>query len=233
MVAVIGDIHGCFYTLKSLVEKIREKYTSIEIYSVGDLVDRGNYSFEVVEFVKNEGIKFTPGNHDYMMYYFIKQPTSEFGKPWLYNGYENTLISYGNHFDKINEHLDFIINMPLFYNLTDCFISHAGISRFLGSQLSDNFLNEPNKLEEILKVNLNREEGILWTRNSLLNIGKLQVVGHSIKKSITFFEKQNVVYIDTGAFIGNKLSSVIVENNVIIDKVEVVTKEIDITEKVF
>ena len=39
MIAVIGDVHGCFYTLKQLVDKIRTKYPSISIYCVGDLVD--------------------------------------------------------------------------------------------------------------------------------------------------------------------------------------------------
>ncbi len=51
MIAVIGDVHGCYYTLKQLVDKIRKKYPAISIYCVGDLVDRGNYSFEVIDFV--------------------------------------------------------------------------------------------------------------------------------------------------------------------------------------
>ena len=48
MVAVIGDVHGCYYTLKQLVEKIKAKYPDISIYCVGDLVDRGNFSCEVI-----------------------------------------------------------------------------------------------------------------------------------------------------------------------------------------
>ena len=84
--------------------------------------------------------------------------------------------------------------------------------------LPKNFPDDISNLEEIIKDNLNREEGILWTRDSLLNIGKLQVVGHSIKREITYIEKSNVVYIDTGAFLGNKLSAVIVEANKVIDQ---------------
>ena len=151
MIAVIGDIHGCFHTLKYLVAQIRKKYPAVEIYSVGDLVDRGNFSYEVIEFVKSEGIKFTPGNHDYMMYYFIKHPTEEIGRPWPHNGYETTLISYNEHFDKLNEHLEFIINKPLFYNLDDCFISHAGISKYMKQLLPKNFPEDISNLEEIIK----------------------------------------------------------------------------------
>ncbi len=31
MVAVIGDVHGCYYTLKELVDKIKNKYPNIKI----------------------------------------------------------------------------------------------------------------------------------------------------------------------------------------------------------
>ena len=76
MVAVIGDVHGCFYTLKQLVDKVRNKYSSIEIFCVGDLVDRGNHSFEVIEYIIAENIKFTLGNHDYMFYSNMRDPFS-------------------------------------------------------------------------------------------------------------------------------------------------------------
>ena len=228
MIAVIGDIHGCFHTLKDLVAKIRVKYPNMEIYSVGDLVDRGNFSYDVIEFVKSEGIKFTPGNHDYMMYYFIKYPTHEIGRPWTYNGYEPTLLSYNNHFDKLNEHLDFIFSSPLYYNLDDCFISHAGISRSMKYILPDDYQNDLSKMDEAIQSNINAESGILWTRDALLNIGKLQVVGHTIKKEVISSEKYNTVYIDTGAFLGNKLSAVIVEKNRIVDKIFELTNPADI-----
>jgi serine/threonine protein phosphatase 1 len=228
MIAVIGDIHGCFHTLKNLLVQIREKYPVLEIYSVGDLVDRGNFSYEVIEFVKSEGIKFTPGNHDYMMYYFIKYPTNEIGRPWTHNGYEPTLLSYNNHFDKLNEHLDFIISKPLYYDLEDCFISHAGISRAMKSLLPDDYQKDLSKMNKTIQANINSEAGILWTRDALLNIGKLQVVGHTIKREFTFTEKSNVVYIDTGAFLGNRLSAVIVEKNKVVDTIFERTDQNDI-----
>ncbi len=228
MVAVIGDIHGCLNTLQNLILKIRKKYPSIEIYSVGDLVDRGNFSYNVVEFIKAENIKFTPGNHDYMMYYFIKHPAHETGRPWLHNGYETTLVSYNDHFDKLNEHLGFIISQSLFLDLEDCFISHAGISKFMKEQLPKNLPDDLSSLEGIVKFNINREEGVLWNRSTLLDIGKLQVVGHTIKRDVVFSEKTNSICIDTGAFLGNKMTAVVVEKNKVIDVLEEVTQSKDI-----
>lgn len=228
MVAVIGDIHGCLYTLRNLVEQIRKKYPSIAIYSVGDLVDRGNFSYEVVEFIKSEKIKFAAGNHDYMMYYFIKHPTHQIGKPWLHNGYETTLVSYHEHFDKLAEHLDLIRNCPLFYNLDDCFISHAGISKNIKSRLPHNFQDDLSLLNDVVSSNLNSESGILWTRENLLNIGKLQVVGHTIKKEVSVIDEWKTAYIDTGAYLGNKLSAVIVDKNILIEVIEERTHKKDI-----
>ncbi|NWF90707.1 MAG: metallophosphoesterase [Ignavibacteriaceae bacterium] len=228
MVAVIGDIHGCLHTLQKLYLTIREKYPTIEIYSVGDLVDRGNFSFEVVEFVKTNGIKFTPGNHDYMMYYFIKHPTHRIGRPWLNNGYEPTLTSYSEHFDKLNEHLELIIKQPLFYNLSDCFISHAGIAERMKYFLPHNFSNIGFNLSEVIKSFIDDKEGILWTRSILLNVGKLQIVGHTRKKEVFFDEKSNSAYIDTGVYTGNKLSAVIVDSNMVTDVLTENTHDADI-----
>ena len=125
MIAVIGDIHGCFHTLKKLYAIILNKYPEISVYSVGDLVDRGNYSYETVEFVKRNKITFVAGNHDFMFYYFIKHPSSPLGKSWIYNGSETTLDSYSNRFADMQRHLNFIIKALLILDLFDCFISHA------------------------------------------------------------------------------------------------------------
>jgi len=228
MIAIIGDIHGCFNTLKNIVKKIKEKYPAIQIYSVGDLVDRGKYSFEVIDFIKSEKIIFTPGNHDYMFYYFVNYPLSQMGSSWIYNGYENTIASYENRFDKIAEHLELIINAPIFLNLQDCFISHAGISKYYESKFPKNFRDNLELMSEIVKNDLTSPEGILWTRSELLDIGKLQVVGHTRKEEITYQKSNNVVYIDTSIYAGNKLSAIIVDQNKIVDEISVPTIKEDL-----
>ena len=197
MIAVIGDIHGCFHTLTALVEAIKKRYPKINIYSVGDLVDRGKYSFEVVEFIKKQKIIFTPGNHDYMFMYFYEQPSSMLGNAWVYNGSENTIASYAKKTNKISEHLELIKNSSLFLNLKDCFISHAGISIFYKSKLKEDFLNNLDKLETVINNSITSDHGILWTRDELINLGKLQVVGHTRMEEVFFNSESNTIYIDT------------------------------------
>ena len=228
MVAVIGDIHGCYYTLTELVKVIKNKYPGIKIYSVGDLVDRGKYSFEVVEFIKNEKIIFTPGNHDYMFLYFIEEPSSILGNAWIYNGSETTTVSYEKKAEKIPEHMELIRNSCLFLNLDDCFISHAGISTFYKSKLKKNYLDNLDQLNKVINNSITSEHGILWTRDELINLGKLQIVGHTRMNDVTLSEKSNTIYVDTSVYTGNKLSAVIVEENKIIEVLSVATFDKDI-----
>ncbi|HMN26379.1 MAG TPA: metallophosphoesterase, partial [Ignavibacteriaceae bacterium] len=209
MVAVIGDVHGCYYTLKQLVEKIKAKYPDISIYCVGDLVDRGNFSCEVIEFVKSENINCVIGNHDFMFYSNMRDPFSIMARSWNYNGAETTVASYKEKINLMDEHLDFIISEPLFYNLDDCFLSHAGVS-IKYKQFFKNGVPSDKELDEVFKKELDDKNSILWARGSLLNLGKLQVVGHTHRKDVYHDNSSDTLYIDTTAYGNNKLTAVII-----------------------
>ena len=47
---IISDVHGCYKTLLALIEQFPNKQNS-KIVFVGDLVDRGNDSYNVVKFI--------------------------------------------------------------------------------------------------------------------------------------------------------------------------------------
>jgi serine/threonine protein phosphatase 1 len=228
MVAIIGDVHGCYYTLIDLYSRIQNEYPDITIYCVGDLVDRGNNSFEVMEFVMTDKMPFTPGNHDYMFHHFFKDPSSVFARSWVFNGSETTLESYESHQDSVFRHIEIINNAPLYYDLDDCFISHAGVSIKYELNLPENFREDLSILEKHIINDHITDRGVLWTRDSLLNLGKMQIVGHTKQQDITLDEKANALYIDTGACVGNKLSAVIVENSKLVDILDIKTNLNDI-----
>lgn len=219
MVAVIGDIHGCFYTLVDLFNKIREKYQRIQIYSVGDLVDRGKYSRQVFNFVLDENIKFTPGNHEFMFLHGVTQSQSWFAKNWLYNGEVETLESYRNNEEMVQKHVEAIKKAPLYYNLEDCFISHAGISEEYENEIDES--DFWNSIHNIIYREYNSQKGVLWTRDKLLNIGKLQVVGHTRKTEVVLDEDSNALFIDTGSSQGRSLTAVVVHQNQVVDLISV------------
>jgi len=231
MIAVIGDIHGCYYTLKELVKKVKLNYSVTEIYSVGDLIDRGKFSYEVIEYIIEKGIISTVGNHELMFYYYTNVPNNEIGNLWIFNGNETTLASYSGKKEKMNEHLNFIKNLPFYINLPDCFISHAGISSLLKKKLTADPLLKLENFNKIVKKYLDDEHGLIWNRDLLMNLGKLQIVGHTRQAQINYLQNNNTVYIDTSVYTGKKLSSIIIEEGKIIDSLSVQTIPQDIEKK--
>jgi serine/threonine protein phosphatase 1 len=220
MIAVIGDVHGCYFTLVELYLKIEAKYSGIKIYCVGDLVDRGNNTKEVIDFITEKEIEFTPGNHDYMFYHYFKKPDTIFAKSWLYNGNEATLNSYENNPDKMEEHIKIIQNAPLIIDTDDCFISHAGISIAYKNKVNLNSPNMITELKELVYDDYEKDYGVMWTRGELLNLGKAQVLGHTKTQEIIVESKANAYYIDTGACSGNKLTAAIFERSKLVEVIE-------------
>ena len=113
-----------------------------------------------------------------------------------------------------------IKNSPLYFNIPDCFISHAGISIQYDKFLPKNFKENLDILDQFIMNDLRSDRGILWTRDPLLDIGKLQVIGHTKQQEITLVEDSHSVYIDTGACVGNKLSAIIVHESNIIETID-------------
>jgi bis(5'-nucleosyl)-tetraphosphatase (symmetrical) len=63
---VIGDIHGCWETLQRLLERIEWVSERDELWLVGDLVNRGPSSLEVLRWARehSERLVAVLGNHD-------------------------------------------------------------------------------------------------------------------------------------------------------------------------
>lgn len=199
-IAVIGDIHGCIYTL----EKLYSRFSGNEnVYSVGDLVDRGRYSKEVVSFVIENGISTVRGNHEDMLIKAVKASGKLLGfmqketDHFYQNGGRETQYSYvgsrnSSDFRKFAsklkslKHFEFIANMPLKLEFKKAVISHAGI------------------------VKNGDEMTILWNRREPMFMNKLQIHGHTPLEEIAY-KPNHFVNIDTGCVYNNKLTAVIVD----------------------
>lgn len=96
---IIGDVHGYYDTLLALVAKLPKK---VELIFVGDLIDRGAKSAEVVRYVWENGHRCTMGNHEELMCSlgdsiikaYEEDLPLEIPDLWHRNGGIETLFSY-------------------------------------------------------------------------------------------------------------------------------------------
>lgn len=62
----IGDIQGCYHAFQALLQRIRFDTKSDQLWLVGDLVNRGNGSLEILRwcYAHQENLRVVLGNHD-------------------------------------------------------------------------------------------------------------------------------------------------------------------------
>jgi serine/threonine protein phosphatase 1 len=118
---IISDVHGCFRTLKALINQFPNKENS-KIVFVGDLIDRGDNSYEVIKFIMDNNYDCVLGNHEEMFLEFAPIKENEDlsnSKHWLFNcGGEQTLKSYTCK-DEYYKQYDFIKTLPLYLEYKD------------------------------------------------------------------------------------------------------------------
>ncbi|WP_017293520.1 metallophosphoesterase family protein [Geminocystis herdmanii] len=124
---VIGDVHGHYTALSELLENIAPCQED-EIYFLGDLIDRGSQSAKVVDLVIKNDYKCILGNHEVMLLDAIggQQINQQVFHGWLQNGGNTTIASYDNKMPP-PEHLEWFKNLPLYFDLGDYWLVHAGV----------------------------------------------------------------------------------------------------------
>ena len=124
---IIGDVHGHYDTLVALIESIAPD-ASDRVYFLGDLIDRGPKSAQVVDFVIENQYTCLLGNHEEMLLDVVGngKVSVDFYQGWLYSGGSATVSSYDSKIPQ--EHIDWMKNLPLYLDLGDIWLVHAGIS---------------------------------------------------------------------------------------------------------
>ena len=159
---IIGDVHGCIETFKALLDK-EECREETEIYTVGDLIDRGPDSRACVQLCIDRGIQAVMGNHEHMFIDYLEDGGVYQKGIFMHNGGNKTLESYPNGVD--GRHLDYIKAMPLLIETDLCIISHAGV---------------PYQCESVEEAKgLDVFGGLLWHREAVKVLEKLQIFGHT------------------------------------------------------
>ena len=129
----IGDIHGCFNEFKALLEvKIKIRIDD-KIILLGDYIDRGPQSKEVIDFIielRKKGFDIVPlmGNHEAML--LDAFDNEEFLSNWIQNGGLETLKSFGIYSLKNLEskYIEFFKGLTYYFAFEKYLFVHAGFN---------------------------------------------------------------------------------------------------------
>ena len=138
----IGDIHGCFDSLKELIETEILLQKNDTLVLLGDYIDRGDKSKEVVDFVielMEEGYDIVPlmGNHEVMLLDAYENEKSI--SIWIQNGGAETLKSFEISSLKTIElkYIEFFKKLKYYYSSGDFLFVHAGFTNNVVNPFTD------------------------------------------------------------------------------------------------
>lgn len=206
----IGDIHGHFEKLQSLFFKLEKELNRDDVLVfLGDYVDRGPHSKEVLDFLiqiskKRTNSVFLRGNHEDMFLDYLGFSGSH-GESFLYNGGGQTLHSFGGKWNVEKDHIDFLLNLKDYYVCPEYpyIFVHAGFRP--GIALEDQ-----------------NEKDLFWIRNEFLNyheslfFNRKVIYGHTVNHNGLPRIHENKIGIDTGAGYSGPLTALIVPEEKII-----------------
>jgi len=212
----VGDLHGRADLLLELDRLIEDRYIDWPVVFLGDYVDRGERTREVLELLMSVSAGSTPmatclmGNHERMLLDFLDTPDKSVRR-WLHNGGLQTLASFGvtlpkRHFDdpvaqealrddlaeKMGEPvIDWLRARPLKWHSGNVWAVHAGA--------------DPDK-----PMDAQSPDVLLWGhprfRRQRRRDGQWIVHGHTVVDAPVACE--NRIAVDTGAYATGRLSAV-------------------------
>ncbi len=200
MIYAIGDVHGCAYELRNLLNQLPLTPDSTVVF-LGDYIDRGAHSRDVVDTIlelrKQCNVVCLMGNHESMFLNFLDNPGSERAGLFIVNGGSATLASYaddnGNYVFP-EEHLAFFRELKMHHEDDHHFFVHAGVPDIPLSDLDDTIHGKK----------------MLWIRGAFLKSeydwGKVIVHGHTPVSEVDI--RENQINVDTGCVFMRSLSAI-------------------------
>lgn len=181
-VAIFADVHGEAKMLERLIVEIKKAAgEDVEIFSLGDLIDRGPDSKGVIDLCIEHNVKGIMGNHELWLRNLVRDRVFDSFALEPVMGGEWTFLSYGiyNHKDKNkaaldllsvipDSHRDFLSNLPD-YRVVEVdghkyFLVHAGISNPVARQFRPTKYEDPSgeaMMERIVATKMS-DRFIMW-----------------------------------------------------------------------
>jgi serine/threonine protein phosphatase 1 len=141
---VIGDIHGELDKLINLINQLpKDKHT--KFIFMGDYVDRGCCSYEVIEYLIHLNAEyqcvFLKGNHDVEFWYGVEENLQHQEFPLYNQGAKETILSYVMNGESLNCHKTFFENLKDYHIEDNMLFVHGGYNRhfLISEQLKSSF----------------------------------------------------------------------------------------------
>lgn len=140
----IGDIHGCFDPFRELVENKIEIRHSDKLVLLGDYIDRGFQSREVVDYIiglQEKGFDIIPliGNHESMLLDALDDDV--FLSNWFMNGGYETMVSFEivSLRELHPEYIGFFRRLLFYYSFNQFLFVHAGFNDEISNPFEDRY----------------------------------------------------------------------------------------------
>lgn len=190
---IISDIAGNYETLLRLLDQMPKDAT---VVSIGDMIDRGPKSKEVLDFFMKDGNKALMGNHDhFLISSYYSDQYYDYGV-WMWNGGGKTLQSFGvrdvRDIDK--KYPEFIKSLPLYLKFKERnkdglkgFISHA-------AKRPDFSIKQCADIGESAYTSYG-ESSFLWNRGKMKRLRDyFQICGHNSHWGLKVFSDKEGDY---------------------------------------
>lgn len=189
---VFGDMHGMYDAFLKLLEMVNYNPETDIVYSVGDLIDRGPKSYELIEWFSQPNRHAIIGNHELMAI----DPRSM--GMWMQNGGQATRASLINHGETLSWLHEKIYTMSWFIDVGDD--GEEDAFRLVHAEIPPAWSEE--KFQQVINNALdcfdNEFNNMLWSRSTYKNYniglippfspnrsGRNVFVGHSSMKQVT------------------------------------------------
>jgi len=187
----VGDIHGCYDQLMCKLGDLGFNFETDRLFSVGDLIDRGEKNVECIELLEQPWFFAVRGNHDQFMIDYVERGQVATwvmnGGIWAYQLTEDELIDY-YHILKDNTPLA----MEIPYKGKKVGVIHANVTSGVWGDFDEQ--------RDIWDRTRTRIPGVY---NDIQGIDVV-VVGHTVLGTPVWIN--NVFHIDTGCVFGYDLT---------------------------
>jgi serine/threonine protein phosphatase 1 len=152
MIYLVSDVHGCYNSFITLLNKINFKENDTMI-CIGDLIDRGKYSFKLLDlFMNNENYLLIKGNHEHFFDMYMNETLSEVNW-WKFGGKHTILQLKKMNIDDKLKYYNYIHKLPLYYIKDNYILFHSSINVDLPIIEKDNVIQIEETIQLQYKLN--------------------------------------------------------------------------------